>query len=176
MKAYKKHITYAITGLEDLYGVYIKKYSVAGLFDPGRPATVTRAKRVWREILKHFIAKNILQIGHIIAYLANYLHRKLQVWRKHSTPESHVCVEKCNFEEGIRDQNLMFASKSTIISFLRRKMQFRNRHSRPESHVRIEECNYEKSFDVRILFFASKNAILTKAFETRIAFLHRIVQ
>ena len=46
MKAYKKHITYAITGLEDLYGVYIKKYSVAGLFDPGRPATVTRAKRV----------------------------------------------------------------------------------------------------------------------------------
>ena len=46
MKAYKKHITYAITGLEDLYGVYIKKYSVAGLFDPGRLATVTRAKRV----------------------------------------------------------------------------------------------------------------------------------
>ena len=131
-----------------------------------------------RKYFETLYRKKPSSISHRIAYLANYLHRTLQVWRRHSTPESHVCVEKCNFEEGIRDQNLMFASKSTImkkafdaiISFLHRKMQFRNRHSRPESHVCIEECNFEIVFWLQNCFFASKNAILTKAFDAVIAF------
>ena len=32
-----------------------------------------------KKMLKHVIAKSHPQISHMIAYLANYLHRKLQV-------------------------------------------------------------------------------------------------